>query len=218
MPPLIDLPFMRKGFGQAPGGQKGGEGPQVPQEPAESEDSLRAKLYRLIIDRYRETIEEHETKTISELKLLVQPQHPEISGVKESIEGGFHPYSSHDNLLQAATMAARHVSSFRTISAPVSFWLTFSDMKELMAGDEIDKSILLCSILRSLGSEDARVFVTDAKSSCVLFGFSGQFFVADHRQKGFLPAASLKEAASLMRGKPIYSFNDKEYEDFKDEG
>ena len=115
--------------------------------------------------------------------------------------------------MQAAKMAFEYVSSFRTLSLPVSFWLDFTEMQQLMAGDEIDKSILLCSLLRSLGSESAKVVVTDSRNSYVLFEFSGRNFVADHSQKEIVEKP---EGASVLKGKPLYSFNDKEYEDFQE--
>ena len=40
----------------------------------EPDEDPRLRLYRLIIDRYRDKIEEYETKSVSDLKLLIQPR------------------------------------------------------------------------------------------------------------------------------------------------
>ena len=204
--PLLDLPFMRK-----PG--MGAEGAPPSAQPEPSEDELRLKACRLIIDRYRELIEAQEQRSVSDLKGAVQPRNERIAAMRESLAEGFHPYVYEEHFMQAAKMAFEYVSSFRTLSLPVSFWLDFTEMQQLMAGDEIDKSILLCSLLRSLGSESAKVVVTDSRNSYVLFEFSGRNFVADHSQKEIVEKP---EGASVLKGKPLYSFNDKEYEDFQE--
>ena len=211
MPPLLDLPFMRKPSGQETGAQQQGE-------PAAggSEDELRLKVFRLIIDRYRELIEAQEQRSVSDLKGAVQPRNESIVAMRESLSSGFHPYVCEEHFPAAAKMAFEYVSSFRTIPLPVSFWLDFSEMQSLMAGDGIDKSILLCSLLRALGSESARVVVTDSRNAYVVFEFGGKSFLADHSKSQLLEAASEAEAKAAMSGKPIYSFNDLEYEDFQE--
>jgi len=183
-----------------------------------SDEEMKVRLYKLIIDRYRDKIEEYETKSVSDLKGLVQPKNATIAEIRDSVAEGFHPYVYLDNFLEAAKMAFQQVSSFKTIPAPVSFWLTFSEVEDLMAGDEIDKSIFLCSLLRSLGSENAKVFVTDTRNSYVLFQFSGKSFVADHSQESLLEHASGQSALDSLKGKILYAFNDLEYEDFQEPG
>jgi len=183
-----------------------------------SDEEMKVRLYKLIIDRYRDKIEEYETKSVSDLKGLVQPKNATIAEIRDSVAEGFHPYVYQDNFLEAAKMAFQQVSSFKTIPAPVSFWLTFSEVEELMAGDEIDKSIFLCSLLRSLGSENAKVFVTDTRNSYVLFQFSGKSFVADHSQESLLEHPTGQAALDSLKGKILYAFNDLEYEDFQEPG
>ena len=182
----------------------------------ESEDALRLKVFRLIIDRYRELIEAQEQRSVSDLKGAVQPGNESIMAMRESLTSGFHPYVHAEHFPQAARMAFEYVSSFRTLSLPVSFWLDFSEMQSLMAGDEIDKSILLCSLLRSLGSESAKVVVTDSRNAYAVFEFGGRSFVADHSKSQLVEAPSDKEARAGLSGKPLYSFNDREYEDFQE--
>lgn len=179
-------------------------------------EDAKLRLYRLIIDRYHDKIEEYETKSVSDLKLLIQPRHPIIVKIRESIAEDFHPYLYEENFLQSAKMAFSRVAAFKSVSAPVPFWLTLEEMQELMAGDEIDKSIFLCSILRSLGSENAKVFLTDTQNSYVLFQYIGKSFVADHSKGELLEKQSGKDALNSLQGKLLYAFNDREYEDFQE--
>jgi len=193
----------------APAAQPAAPSPSA--APAEPSDELRLKLFRLIIDRYREEIEEHENKTVSDLKGMILPHDPIIVKTRDSLLESFRPYIYEEHFMAAAKMCCEYVASFATISPPVAFWLTFSDMRSIMAGDEIDKSILLCSLLRSLGSPDARIFVTNTKNSYVLCSFGGKFHLSAH--SGAEPAicASEQEAILRMSGKPLYSFNDRDY-------
>ncbi|MCX8174703.1 MAG: hypothetical protein N3E51_00655 [Candidatus Micrarchaeota archaeon] len=215
---LFNLPFMRKGDGSSQSGQPGGSGQASPEppEPEVSEQELRLRLYKLIIERYRDMIEDCERKTVTDLKGLIAPNSEPIAKIRDSIISDFHPYIFEQHFPEASKMAFSYVSSFRTISPPVSFWLTFSDMQELMAGDEIDKSILLCSLLRSLGCENAKVLVTDSKKAYVLFEHQGRSFVANHSQKELSSYESSQQALSSLSGKALYAFNDKEYEDFQE--
>ncbi len=187
-------------------------GPDAPEQP----DSIKLSLYRLIIDRYRDKIEECETKSVSDLKLLIQPRHEIITRIKDTICEDFHPYIYEENFLPAAKMAFSRVSQFKAVSAPVPFWLTLDEVQSLSAGDEIDKSIFLCSLLRALGSENAKVFLTDTQNSYVLFQCLGTSFVADHSNSELAGFPAGKEALSSLKGRLLYAFNDREYEDFQE--
>src|SRR3989344_1426796 len=185
----MDLPFVKMGKKEAVS-----SAPAAASQPEQTDDELRLKLYKLIIDRYREMIEQGESRSVYDLKAMIDPQHEKVKELRDSITEGFHPYVYEEHFQQAAKMAFEYVCSFRTVSPPVSFWLTISDMGELMAGDEIDKSILLCSIFRSLGCESAKVFVTDSRNSYVLFQFSSKSYVADHSQKELSEKGSATDA------------------------
>lgn len=213
MPLMLKLPFMKKpGEGKAPGAPVAGADPPSPER---RDEEIRLALYRIIIDRYRDTIEAQEAKSISDLKGRVMPHDEKIMEIRDAITQDFHPYVYEENFMQAAQMCFEYVSSFAAVSPPVSFWLDFAEMQQLLAGDEIDKSVLFCSLLRSLGSEDAKVFVNDGKRSCVIFGFGGKCFIAGQADK-FEGAPSFEAARALVKGKVLYSFNDKEHEDFQE--
>lgn len=210
MQPLLNLPFAKRKNEQAAESKV----PAAATPP--SDDELRLKLYRQIIERYRDTIEEMETKSVSDLKSCVKPRDSRVLEIKERITEDFHPFVYGEHFPAAARQAFSYLSTFHTLSSPVSFWLSFEEMLELLAGDEIDKSILLCSLLRCLGCDNAKVFVTDSKKSYVLFQFSGKSFVADHSQTQLVEKQSGGEALSSLEGKILYSFNDLEYEDFSE--
>jgi hypothetical protein len=215
----LSLPFMKK-----PQGKNGQHPPPamapsnenaIPASP--SDDDIKLRLYRIIIERYREEIEAHEMKSVSDLKGMVQPHNEKIISIRDSILETFRPYVYDEHFLPAARMCFSYVSSFRTTAPPVSFWLEFSEMNELLAGDEIDKSILLCSLYRAIGSENAKVLTTDTKNTYVVFEFGGKHYLSDHGRKEPVESSGWQECVGFVKGKVIYSFSDKEYEDFQDQ-
>jgi len=183
----------------------------VPEKP---DNELSMKLYKLIVDRYREQIEDYEKKSIADLKGILKPHDAKIIEIRDSITHDFHPYVYDEHFLPAAKMCFTYVSTYKTLQLPISFWLSFEDMQNLMAGDEIDKCILLCALLRSLGSENAKVYVTEAKRAYVFFIFAGKKMFADFTQKDLSEVEDLNAASAQMKGKLLYSFNDREHEDF----
>ncbi|MCX6769488.1 MAG: hypothetical protein NT051_02285 [Candidatus Micrarchaeota archaeon] len=208
MSKLLDFPFLKK--------QPAQPVPEPKEPEPENGDELKLKLYRLVIDRYREEIEAHETKSVSDLKALILPRGEKIIEIRDSILESFRPYIYQEHFLPAAKMCQAFISSFKTVQLPVSFWLDFAEMKQLMAGDEIEKSILLCSLLRSIGSENAKVIVTDAKSSYVAFEYVGKQYLAGHQGAEISEFPGWQECLGAIKGKAIYSFNDNEYEDFQE--
>ena len=219
----LNIPFVKKGGSKSDAVQLAGKGapsqvsaPAGPSDGGRSEQELLLSVCRIIIDRYRGTIEELEAKSISDLKGRVRPHDEKIIGIRDSITQDFHPFVYEEHFLQAAKMAFAYVSAYATISPPVSFWLEFSEMQSIMAGDEIDKSVLFCSIIRSLGCEDAQVFVDDSKRSSVVFSFAGKCHVADQSHDGILDAPGREAAIALLNGKALYCFNDKGHEDFQE--
>jgi len=61
------------------------------------------------------------------------------------------------------------------------------------------------------------VFVTDTKNSYVLCQFGGKSYLSAH--SGSEPAVCESEQEALLRmsGKPLYSFNDRDYVNLSDE-
>ena len=167
---MPSMPFMKKKAGaaeRAGAGKKAGEAPKEAHENAraaeENEiDALRRKvaLYRRVIERYRDMIEKAETKTVTELRSLIVPDDPDVVKLRDEILEDFRPYIYQQHFESAARKAYGYVlSELANEELPVDFWLEPRDMIELRAADEMDKAVLLCSLLRSLECESAKVVV-----------------------------------------------------------
>jgi len=221
LPLLISLPFMKKEVGGksilVPTPQSRVQ-PSPPLSPNSQENELRAELYRTIISRYQNFIEESESKSISELKELVKPHDKTVMEVKISILDAFHPYVYDESFLMAAQAALAHIASIRTVQLPLNFWLSFEDMERLKAADSIDRAVYLCSILRSLDNDNARVYIAENKKPYVLFEYKGQAYLIDVDSGKSTMSPSVEAALkTITDSKPVYSFNDKAYEDLSEQ-
>ena len=181
-----------------------------------AEARLQVEVYKLVVERYRKFIEDSESKTIAELRSLVRPLDSSITELKISIQDQFHPYLYQDHFLKAAEAGLDLVFSWKPVQMPISFWVSFSDMARLRAADDIDRAIVLCSLFRALGSDNAMVLIGKNKSAWVRFGFGDKEYVVDIAHKA-MNAFTLKDDSlkQFMFG-ILYSFNDREYQDFSE--
>ncbi len=184
--------------------------------PLKTEDrNCNEAIYMKIIERYSDLIEEHEAKSISEIKGLVNPDDARIREISDGIKGKYDDYSFERDFLGAGKDAALFVSKIKTTSLPVNFWLSFAEMVELSEADQMDKGIMLCSILRCLGNPDARVFLSEAREVYVLWGFAGISYLFDAKEN-VLDSGTQEEMKNKMSGNLLYSFNDREYADLSE--
>jgi hypothetical protein len=214
---VIKLPFSKDGESKpATSGKDGCE------ELEESHEACKRRIavYKKIIERYREQIEMGETKTVPDLKNLVDPKNKAVLQVKQEIEDKFRPYIYEQSFLEAAKDAFEFMrDEIENEALPVDFWLYPEDVLELKIADEMDKAIFLCSILISLDNETARVVVETegGRHAFVLFEFGGKSHLMDPVHNINISGSReevLKEHLQGHESKVIYEFNHKGYEEW----
>lgn len=212
--------------GKAPSAGKGERKAAVAHPTAKSAsaspeiEALRRKIavYRRIIERYREMIEKSETKTLTELRSLVKPKDAAVLKIRDEITDEFRPYFYDRHFGKAAEKAYHYVrEKIASEELPVDFWLTTEDMLELKVADEMDKGVLLCSLLRSMECEDAKVVVSSDGERHVFVGhsFGGRYVLVDPTH-GVVATGEREEVLRSRfsgRGATVYEFNDKEYDE-----
>jgi len=182
----------------------------------------RISLYRKILDRYKDIIEKSESKTLAEMKGLIDPENPSIRSLRERIASEFRPYIFEKDFEKAAQKAFEFMrDEVANEQMPIDFWLSSQDVLELRAADEMDKSVFLCSLLASLENDSARVAVaSDHKAhSFVIFEWKGSFHlfdpVHDVRMSGEKDLV-LEEHRKKFGWKKIeYEFNSRSYQEFE---
>lgn len=215
---LIALPFSKKGALPA----------QAPAPPTITPDEaaalrkqvldlrLQLEVQHTILERYQKFIEDSEAKSAAELRELVRPLDSVVTELKMQVQDQFHPYLYEQHFLQAVQKALDTLFAYRHVALPVSFWMGFSDMARLKAADDIDRAILLCSLLRSLGSETTRVLIGKNKSAWVSFVFLDKQYIVDIAKRIMSAYPSGDDALKQFIYQIQYAFNDREYEDLSE--
>jgi len=193
----------------------------------------RAAVYRKIIERYADSINRGEEKTIPELKALVVPSDATVQDLKakllEPILQG-RPFDFDNDFQQAAEAAFQRVKSLHFVHAdlPVSYWLSPAEIIEIGAADPFDRALLYCSLLIALGCKNARVRVVELEGGVrhplVLFSFGGKTFLSDPVQDeaALTRSGNLEEliASFSFEGRKVsrslFEFNDQEYQELEE--
>ena len=196
---------------------------------AEAKDSeqKRLRLYRLLLKKYSDAINEKERRTIGQIKGLVDKDDLTI----QSIASEFKPkdYSFESDYLSTAEKIFDFVQKeidFVKADVEISFWLSSKEVMENKVADDEDLAVFLCSLLYALGDEKASVAIAELDNlsthAFVMAEFENKFFLLDPGQKkpfnefsGSRETVLEKysfEGAKLRRF--LYKFNHEEYEQF----
>ncbi|MEM3455051.1 MAG: hypothetical protein QXF07_02095 [Candidatus Micrarchaeia archaeon] len=179
------------------------------------------KLLELIIDRYRSTIEQSETKTIADIKAMVNTKDEEVKRISEEIKSKFKPYIYERDFIAAAKEAHEYIRRIRTIRTPIDFWLMPKDIIKLRGGDPMDKAVFLCSILIALDNYDSYVVVgiNDGTKVAVSFKFKDEWYFIDPTGSEMINGKKEELIEKWMsEEKDIYEFNNVNYNKIKEGG
>jgi regulator of replication initiation timing len=174
-------------------------------------------LYQLLVSRYKGHIEGNETKTVPDVKSLVQPTNSNIVPIVQKIKTDDKDFMKQ---FQSAYEYVDEIHSVPYIGA--TLWLSVKEMLDNKVADYEDKAILLCSILRALGA-NALVLValmTDGSNRpLVLLSMKDKSIMLDPNTKhDFIKFVGKRNdlirqfSVEGNRIKRIqYEFNDKDY-------
>lgn len=132
---------------------------QESKKPTE-EDVNKIKFYSMIINRYKDTINQNERKTISEIKDMVKPTDLTI----KSITSKFTPigYDFKKDYISSIRKVYNYLRTEINVvknDLKVLFWVDFSKAIKEKTCDEQTTAIMLCSCMRALNDEFASVDV-----------------------------------------------------------
>lgn len=188
---------------------------------------LQARLHRLLLEKYSGLINSAETKTVGEIKALVNPDDLTIQALLSSHRP--ENYSFPSGYLQAASSIYDFIAneiSYATAGMNLNFWLTPKEILKEKIGDDSDLAVLLCSLLFGLGDENAFVVVAEMNDlsthAFVVTEFEGKMLLLDPSQKKPFEEFFCEKADIMQRyefnGSKIkrwlYKFNSRIYEQF----
>ncbi|MBS3057570.1 MAG: hypothetical protein J4415_02980 [Candidatus Diapherotrites archaeon] len=194
---------------------------------AETETGLRLRLYKLLLDKYSSLINEKETKTVGEIKALVNSEDLTIQGIASAHRPENYEFGAH--YLQAAESAYNFICgeiSYIPSELGLDIWLAPKEILSAKIADDSDLAVLLCSVLYALGDEKAEVVVAELENAnthaFAITEFEGKFILLDPAQKRpFMEFSGEKEKVLgqySFNGAKIrhflYKFNAQNYEQF----
>ncbi len=177
------------------------------------------QLYLAIITRYRDYIEEHEHLSVAELPSLVTPKNGAVEGKAAEIKSSFGTYSYKSSFKEASLKAFEFVKSeIEDAILPLQFWLTPEETLTFLTGDMIDKNVLLCSLLISLGNPSAKVLVCMKDGSRQVYTYyelDGRISLMELKDgiTEFGSKADMLRTVGAGEDSISYEFNDKMYVD-----
>jgi hypothetical protein len=173
------------------------------------------RIYSLIVNRYKDLIGEKEDRSISEIRQRVSPYNDFIKNLKERFIQDMKPYDYNKHFFSATQRVINYMREIKDCEFLITFWMTFEEMEQLKAADTMDKAILMAALLRSLGSEDAKVYVTHSKRVFVGFNWNKMPYLVDPRNSGMLSGPEADNA--FIKDKLSYIFSDLHFESFEED-
>ena len=174
--------------------------------------ATKLEIYKLVLARYKDLINEKESRSISEIRQRVSPYNDFVRKMRDSMLTDMVPYVPKTQFFIAAQRAMSYIGSIRTCEFSFTFWMDFNEMDSLKFGTAMDKSILLAALLRSFESEDAKVLVSGKGKTFVKFSHGGtQYLFVTESGSVLVGDDSMKTFAD----DPVsYAFNDLVYENY----
>ncbi len=185
------------------------------------------KLYKHLLDKYADIINEREKRTIGEIKELVSGNDLSI----QSFIGDFKDtaYSFEADYEKALRKVFAFVSTeitFIDADLNINYWLGAKELLEIKVADDEDLAVFLCSAMRGLGDEKAEVIIAeldDLKTHAfIITEIRGLFLLLDPAQKhqfeeylGNKTEVLAKYSFKKQKIKRfLYRFNSQKYEQF----
>ncbi len=187
------------------------------------------RLARILLERYSETINDVERKTVGEIKALVNRDDLTIQSLASEFR--VEPYKFDNHYFQAAEKSYNYLVEnieYIDLDLNISYWLSPKDIVEEKVGDDEDQAVFLCSLLYALGDEKAEVVIAELENNephaFVITEFRDKFLLLDPVQgKPFREFYGEKKEimnSYSFNGEKIkvflYKFNRDNYEQFND--
>ncbi len=185
------------------------------------------KLCKYLLDKYASIINEHEKRTIGEIKSLVDGTDLSIQSLISDFKDA--SYSFEDDYFNALKQVFEFIQKeieFVDIDLSVNYWFSPREIIEAKVADDEDLAVFLCASMKALGDNKAELIIAeldDLKTHAfVITEINKDFLILDPAQefeiekyKG-IKSDVLKNYS--FQGQKIkrflYRFNSEKYEQF----
>ncbi len=185
------------------------------------------KLCSYLLNKYSDIINEHEKRTIGEIKALVDGTDLSIQSIVNDFKDP--SYSFEDDYFEALKQTFDFIQkeiSFVDSDLNVNYWFSPREMIEAKVADDEDLAVFLCASMKALGDNRAEVIIAeldDLKTHAfVITEIKGDFLLLDPAQDFEVEKYKGQKADVLknysFHGQKIkrflYRFNSEKYEQF----
>lgn len=194
------------------------------------EKESKLKLFKALLEKYSDLINETEKKTVGQIKALIDSENLTIQSLaqrfrKENYAFEKHYLESLDALLSFIYREITLVSLEPDLK--LSCWLKPEEIMELKMADNEDIAVFACSLMKALGDRKAAVLINElsdlSTKAFILTEFNGMHYlidVAGKKATDSFKGSTLEEALGsfnengLKIKKTLYKFNNEAYEQF----
>ena len=120
------------------------------------------KLYRLLLDKYADLINEKESRTVGQIKALVETEDLNIQNLAAMFKP--EPYDYEKNYLETLQKIYEFITKeiqFVSNDLNLNFWLTPKEILKNKISDDEDLAVLLCTCMRALGDKNVLVYLME---------------------------------------------------------
>lgn len=194
------------------------------------ECSAKVKLCELILRKYAGLVNESETKTIGQIKSMINPDDLSLAAFISEFKD--ENYSYEKDFLDVLKKIFEYIQkefTYIELDIEINYWLTPKEIITNKIGDDEDLAMLLCNIARALGNKECSVMMAELSNltlhSFVLLALGDKNYILDacqnHKFEQF--SGSREEVIQKYSFKQAHiknfvsMFNDAEYKQFLSE-
>jgi hypothetical protein len=185
------------------------------------------KLCKYLLDKYAQIINEHEKRTIGEIKAFVDGTDLSIQSLVSDFKDA--SYSFEDDYFEALKQVFEFIQKeieFVDIDLNVNYWFSPREIIEAKVADDEDLAVFLCASMKALGDNKAELIIAeldDLKTHAfVITEIKNDFLILDPAQEFEIGKYKGQKSEVLknysFQGQKIkrflYRFNSEKYEQF----
>jgi hypothetical protein len=184
-------------------------------------------LYKFLLQKYADIINEREQRTIGEIKALVDGTDLSIQNILEEFNGDFYEFAdNYEEVLRKVYTFILDEIEFIEIDLGVNYWLSAKEVLEQKVVDDEDLAVFCCSCMKGLCDDNAEVIIAELEDlkthAFIATEIKGKFLILDPAQghvfdKYFGDKATILKEYTYKNEKIkrfLYRFNSSKYEQF----
>lgn len=185
------------------------------------------KLAKFLLQKYSDLINEHEQRTIGEIKTLVDGNDLTIQNLINEFKPEFYEFEkNYLEILEKTYEFIINEIDFLEVNFGINYWLTAKEVLDVRIVDDEDLAVFVCACAKALGDECAEVIIAELDNlkthAFVISEFNDEFILIDAAQKKSFKEFIGKKTNIIknytFNGHKIkrflYRFNSNKYEQF----